>query len=154
MYTTFLSIHSYVRWLVLLFALMAVARGVSGLIARRPWLPGDETAGRWFVISLDVQALIGIVLYVFLSPFTIPAWTDLAGTMRNAPARFIAIEHVTGMIVALAFAHAGRVRIAKATNARRRHLLMVAFFGLALLAIAISIPWPGMPSGRPLFRGL
>jgi hypothetical protein len=35
----------------------------------------------------------------------------------------------------------------------RRHKLAAIFFGLALVAILATIPWPGMPAGRPLFRG-
>ena len=36
--------------------------------------------------------------------------------------------------------------------AARKPRLTAIFLGLALLAILASIPWPGMPSGRPLFR--
>jgi hypothetical protein len=29
----------------------------------------------------------------------------------------------------------------------------VIFFSLAMVVILLSIPWPGMPGGRPLLRG-
>lgn len=154
MYTAFLVIHSYVRWVVLLTGLIAVVRGISGVAGGRPWEQADESASRRFLNSLDAQATIGIILYVFLSPFTMEAWSDPAGTLRNAPLRFIAIEHQTGMIVGLALAHIGRERIRDASSPLRRHRLAAIFFGLAMVAILVSIPWPFMPGGRTLLRGI
>lgn len=153
MYTAFLVIHSYVRWLVLAAGVIAVLRAISGASGRRPWQPADEAAGRWFVMGLDVQALIGIAIYFFLSPFTMSAWSDMADTMRNGPLRLIVVEHEVGMIVALALAHIGRARIRKTADAARRHKLATIFFGLALLVVLLSIPWPFIPGGRALFRG-
>jgi hypothetical protein len=154
MYTAFLVIHSYLRWLVLLAGIFALVRGIAGVSGRRPWGPPDEAAGRWFVIGLDVQALIGFAIYFFLSPFTMSAWSDMADTMRNGPLRLIVVEHEVGMIVALALAHIGRARIRKTADLVRRHRLAVIFFGLALLVVLLSIPWPFMAGGRVLFRGM
>jgi hypothetical protein len=55
------------------------------------------------------------------------------------------------MLVALGLAHVGRVRIRKADISRRGKLAAI-FFGLALVAILASIPWPGVPNARPLLR--
>lgn len=153
MYTAFLIIHSYVRWLVLVAGLIAVVRAISGMTGRRPWQPADEAAGRWFVSSLDAQATLGIIIYLFLSPFTISGWGDMAETMRNGPLRFIVVEHQVGMFIGLALAHIGRVRVRKAADPARRHRLAAIFFGLALVVILLSIPWPFMEGGRALFRG-
>jgi hypothetical protein len=71
--------------------------------------------------------------------------------MGDSRLRFFLVEHTAGMIVALALAHIGSVRIRKASEARKRHRTAAIFFGLALLLILGSIPWPGMPAGRPLF---
>jgi hypothetical protein len=153
MYTAFLLVHSYLRWVVLLLGVLAVARGIAGASGRRPWLAADEAASRWFIISLDTQFLIGLVIYVFLSPFTMDAWSDMAGTMRNSALRLIVVEHEVGMIIGIALAHIGRARARKAADAVRRHKLTAIFFGLALVVIVLSIPWPFMPGGRALFRG-
>lgn len=58
------------------------------------------------------------------------------------------------MLAALVLAHVGRVRIRKAGDPRRKRRLALIFFGLALVAIVASLPWPGMATGRPLFRTL
>ena len=150
MYSGILLIHSWFRWVVLLLGLTAVARGVSR--AQRPWTPTDRSVGRWFSIALDVQFLLGALLYFVFSPFTTAAFGDFGAAMRNSGLRFWAVEHLFGMLVAIAFAHVGKSKIAKAPNDARRHRLAAIFYGLALLAIVFSIPWPGTLNGRPLFR--
>jgi hypothetical protein len=154
MYSAFLLIHSLLRWVVVIAGLVVIARAISGLTGRRDWQPGDAAGVRWFSMAVDVQFLIGLLLYVWLSPFIRDAWADMAATMRNAPLRFFAVEHVTGMLIGMALAHVGKSKIGKAANAAQKHKLAVIFFGLAMVAIVLSIPWPGMPGGRPLLRGL
>lgn len=151
MYDALLLAHSWLRWFVLITALVAIGRAIAGRRARARWQPADEAAGRWFIISLDVQLLIGLVLYFFLSPFTLSAWSNMAEAMRDPLARFMAVEHLFGMIGGAALAHIGRARIRKAPEVRR-HTTALIFFGLALVVIAASIPWPFMPASRPLFR--
>ena len=55
------------------------------------------------------------------------------------------------MVNAIALAHSGRGLVRKAPEHRRARLAAI-FYGLALVAILASIPWPGMSAGRPLFR--
>lgn len=104
-----------------------------------------------FVILLDLQMLVGLLLYFWLSPLTVAALQDFGGAMRSPMLRYFAIEHVVGMIIAIALAHIGRARVRKAPEHRRARTAAI-FYGLALAAILISIPWPGLPVGRPLFR--
>ena len=120
--------------------------------SKRSWTAKDELWGFLFTISLDIQMLVGLVLYIFLSPFTKIAFQDFGGAMANSSLRFWAVEHIAGMIIGIALAHVGRVKIRKAANDARRHRLAIIFFGLALVAIFASIPWPGMSVARPLFR--
>ena len=152
MYTTVLLLHSWLRWAILLAGLLALLRGLSAWGGGRPWTRADDRAGAMFVGLLDLQMLLGLVLYFLLSPVTTAALRDFGAAMGNAPMRFWAVEHLTGMIVGIALAHVGRARIKKATDAQRRHRTAAIFFGLALVAILVSIPWPGTPKVRPLFR--
>jgi hypothetical protein len=154
MYTALLTVHSYLRWLVLFTALIAVVRSLTGMAQHRPWTPADDGAARRFGIVLDVQMLIGLILYFFLSPFTMAAWNDIGAAMRDATLRFTVIEHQFGMLVAVVLTNIGRARIRKSGDSARRHRMALTFFGLALVIMLISIPWPGRPGGRELFRGL
>jgi hypothetical protein len=140
---------------VLLAGLVAAARGIAGWRIGRPWTLSDDRAGWWFVISLDVQMLLGLLLYFVLSPITGAALQDFSAAMSNSALRFWAVEHVFGMVIGIVLAHIGRARIRRAGqsgNDPRRHKLAAVFFTLALLAIIASIPWPGTPNGRPLGR--
>lgn len=153
MYPFVLGIHSLLRWAVLAAGIAAFGRALAAARGGREWTPADARAGLWFTIAVDVQLLVGLALYFGLSPLTQLAFADFGAAMGNAALRFWAVEHLFGMTVALALVHIGRIRIRKAAPARR-HKLAAIFFGLALLAILLTIPWPGMPAGRPLFRTL
>ena len=152
MYTFVLAVHSWLRWAVLIAGLAAVILAIAGALKRRAWTGADERIGRLFTISLDLQILIGLVLYFLLSPITRAALSDFGSVMGSSGLRFWAVEHAFGVLVAVAFAHAGRGRSKKLTDPVARHRAVAIFYGLALLALLISIPWPGTPNGRPLGR--
>lgn len=151
MYPLVLALHSWLRWVVLVLLLLALARAVAGR-GGRPWTAADNAAGKWLGIAFDIQFTLGLLLYIFLSPITRIAFTDFGGAMANSGLRFFAVEHVVGMFIAMALVHVGKAKIRKADAPARRHTLAMIFFGLALLVMLASIPWPGMPAGRPLFR--
>jgi hypothetical protein len=154
MYDALIVAHSWLRWVVLLLGAYAFARSAASRFTRRPWTPADDAAGRWFVISVDLQVLVGLLLYLFFSSFTMSAWRNMAGAMADAVIRFWAVEHLIGMLAATAFVHVGRVKIRKATDSPRKHFLAAIFFGLALVLMLASIPWPFSTAGRPMLRGL
>jgi hypothetical protein len=148
MYTLVLALHSWLRW----FALIAGVVAIYSVLSDRDSSGPADGWGLAFMIALDIQLLLGVLLYVALSPFTAEAMKDFGAAMRNPGLRFFAVEHVTLMLAAVVLAHAGRVlaRKAKTADARRMRLLMC--YGLAMLLMLLAIPWPGMASGRPLFR--
>ena len=150
MYTTVLILHSWLRW----FALVAVF-GVL-LAAIRGKVAGSQSiADRWgmfAMMALDLQLLLGLLLYLVVSPNMREIRAHFAEAMQNPQLRFWAVEHLTAMLVAVIVAHVGRVlaRKAKTNDSKRRRLL--ACFGVAAVALLLGTPWPGMPAGRPLFR--
>lgn len=152
MYSAVLLIHSWLRWIVLIAGIIAIARAFGARSRRRPWLPSDARAGMVFVSSLDLQMLLGLLLYFALSPFTREALTDFGAAMANPALRFWAVEHAFGMIVGVVLAHVGRARTKGARGDDRKHRAAMIFYTLALIAIVLSIPWPGMPNGRPMLR--
>jgi hypothetical protein len=133
MHAVLLFIHSLLRWFVLAAGLYAVARAFGR----------DGRAGRWFPILLDIQVLLGLILY-WLSPITSSAFANMRGAMQNSVTRFWVVEHVVSMLVALALAHIG---LARAKKGKRGVAIL---YLLALVMILIGIPWPPLPYGRPL----
>jgi hypothetical protein len=152
MYSSALWLHSLLRWAVLLAGVVVWFRAIAGYTAKRPWTPKDDLWGLLLTISADLQLLVGLVLYVFLSPITRIGVRNFAAAMQIPAARFFTVEHVLGMIIAIALIHVGRVKIRKTTDAARKHRLAMIFFGIAMVLLIISIPWPGMPVARPLLR--
>ena len=152
MYTTVLLVHSWLRWAVILLGFLAIIRAIIGGASRRPWTPFDDRVGLLFVISLDVQLLIGLVLYFALSPLTQAAMQDFGRAMEVSTLRFWGVEHVFGMVVGVFLAHRARARVRAITDAGRKHRVAAIFYSLAMVAVLASIPWPGTPNARPLFR--
>jgi len=152
MYSTALWLHSWLRWAVLLTGLVAWLRAIGGKTARRPWTPQDELWGLLLTISVDLQVFVGVVLYAFVSPIVRQGLRNFSVAMQISVVRFFMIEHAVGMIAAIALVHIARVKIRKAADADRKHRLAMVFYGIALVLMIISIPWPGLPVARPLFR--
>lgn len=152
MYSAALLTHSWLRWVVLLAGFLAIVRAFGGRTGRRSWMPADDRAGLIFITALDIQFLVGILLYFVLSPFTREALSDFGGAMKIPALRFWVVEHAFGMLVGVALAHVGRARTKSLRDDFRRHRAASIFYTLALIVILLSIPWPGMPNGRPLLR--
>lgn len=152
MYTAFLVLHSALRWLALALGVWSVAGAIAGVNGRRQWTPADDARGKWFVMSLDIQLLIGLALYFVLGPYFTLGINDVAGTMRAPQIRFFFVEHPFGMFAAIALAHVGRVKSRRVGDALQRHKAAAVFFGLSVLILLLSTPWPFTPGARAFFR--
>jgi heme A synthase len=153
MYTIVLLIHSWVRWIALVCgfgATMAALMGRTGDAASK-----ESAADRWgmfLILALDLQMLLGLVLYLGLSPNMKEILANFGEAMKNPATRFWAVEHITAMFAAVIVAHVGRVLARKAkTPASKRSRLLVCF-ALSTILMLAGMPWPGRPGGRVLFR--
>ncbi|MBN2470372.1 MAG: hypothetical protein JXN59_06590 [Anaerolineae bacterium] len=149
MHGLFLVLHSILRWVVLLAGLAAVIQGVRGWLGGREWTALDNRLGLVFTSVLDVQLLVGVILYI-VSPLIRLVFEDFGGAMGMTGLRFFAMEHVLLMVIAVVVAHVGRARIRRAPDAESKHKQAAIFFGLALVLVLAGIPWPFLPYGRPL----
>jgi drug/metabolite transporter (DMT)-like permease len=151
LYPTVLIIHSWLRWAALLSGAIATFNAFHHRAdtAERP------RGQRWdwvFMLSLDLQALFGLLLYFGLSPFTREAANNVGMAMRDPGLRFWAITHVAMMVVALVAVRAGRVFAMGEKTSRARRNGRFICFAVAVLAMVAGVPWPGLANGRPLFR--
>ena len=158
MYDIVLLLHSWLRWAVILTGILAVASALMPGPSSRPDVSGvEDPADKWglaFMISLDLQLLLGLLLYLVLSPVTAAILKDFGGAMKDPVSRFWAVEHVSTMLLAVVLAHVGRVLGRKAKTPASKRMRLLICFGISLLAILGGTPWPGMPAGRALFRGI
>ncbi len=153
-YTLALFVHSGLRWVILALAVLMIVRSFAAWRQRRAWHALDERLHVALVGLLDLQMLIGLVTYALLSPFVRAFWSDIAIAMKQSGLRFYGIEHVVAMVAAVAVLHIGRKRSMQSPNDAVRHRRVWTTTLAALAIIVLSIPWPGLPYGRPLFRGL
>ncbi len=147
MYLFLLSLHNILRWVVVLAGVVAIVRAFIGLSGKRPFTALDNRLSLAFTISLDVQVLLGLLLYGVFSPLTTGAFANFGAAMGDSDLRFWLVEHISVMIVALALAHIGRSRAKKAATDSAKYKQIAIFFTLAFLAILVATPW-----FRPLFR--
>lgn len=147
-YNITLILHNILRWVVLLGGIVAAVRAIVGWMGQRPWGAGDRQLGLLFTISMDIQVLLGLLLYFVLSPITTANFSNFGEAMGNADVRFFLVEHLALMLVALVLAHIGNSRAKKAGTDQARHRAAAIFFTLAVVAVLLAIPW----TGRPLLR--
>jgi hypothetical protein len=152
MYTIILALHSWIRWLAL-FAGVAATIAVSRDASSRGPTSQSDRFGVIFTAALDVQLLLGLLLYFVVSPNMAEIRAHFGEAMKDPVARFWAVEHITTMLGAVIAAHVGRVLGRKTADANSRRMKLFICYGIATLLMFIAVPWPGMRAGRPLFRG-
>jgi hypothetical protein len=152
MYLAVLTLHSYLRWIVVILAIAAVVRALSGWLGRKEWTALDRRLGVFFSSSMDLQLLLGLILYIFLSPSTRTAFQNFGAAMSNEVLRYWSLEHIGLMLVAVILVHVGGALSKRADEARIKHRQAAIFFGLAILVVLFAIPWPFLAYGRPLLR--
>lgn len=145
MYLTLLIIHNVLRWGVLLAGVYAITRAALGVINKRDFTKTDNKAQVFLIMFCHSQALLGLVLY-FVSP-VITAALNSGEVMKNSGLRFIAVEHIATMLIAIIIIQIGRSLSKKATDAAVKHKRALIWFSIGFLLILSRIPWYA-----PLFR--
>jgi uncharacterized membrane protein YozB (DUF420 family) len=150
MYVALLALHNILRWVVVVLAVLALVRAYRGWLGKRDWMPVDRKVGSFFAISMDIQLLLGLILYFFLSPLTRPVLEGQMGlVMGNQEMRFFGVEHIFYMILGVVFVHAGTILSRRAVEAVNKHKRAAILFSLVALVLLLGIPW-----WRPMIPGL
>jgi hypothetical protein len=144
MYTTILVLHSWLRWL-------ALGAGLAATISAARNQP--DRLGTILLSTLDLQMLLGLALYFFVSPNMAEIRAHFGESMKDPVARFWAVEHITTMFGAVIAAHVGRVLARRTADPNARRMKLFICYGIATVLMILAVPWPGMRAGRPLFRG-
>ena len=147
-----LALHNLVRWAILFAGFWAVINGCTGLLKRRSFSSKDNLSSLLFMIFCDIQLLLGLILMYSNNWFS--KMKDMGSLMKDGYSRFFVVEHGFMMILAWILVHIGKSAVKKAPE-EKKHKRMVIYFGIALILILISIPWPNKPLvGRGLFPSL
>jgi hypothetical protein len=95
---------------------------------------------------LSLQVVLGFVVYA-LSPLVRIGLSDLVAAMAVKELRFFAVEHITGMLIAVTLVHVSAMRVGRARTDRTRFREAAIWQTLTIASLLISIPW-----WRPLLR--
>ncbi len=142
-----LHAHSGLRWLVLLFLLIAIIKSFNGWFGKKPFQKSDNIVAIMLLSFTHIQALIGLVLY-FINGWSI-VFGNMSFAMKDATARFWSLEHLIVMLLAVALITVGRVKAKKATTDAAKHKKGALFYTLALLLII----WAGLIKPYAMGRG-
>ena len=132
--------HSILRWLVVLIALSVAGNMWWRYAKAAPWTGADRRAALIFTSALDIQFLLGIIVYA-VSPITREAMGHMADAMKSPTVRFFVAEHPMIMLFSLGLAHAGSSIARKAPTDRLKFLRAAGFFTLATGLMLWGIPW-------------
>ena len=147
-----LVIHNILRWAVLLFGVWAVFAALGAVVSKRAYKSSDNKVGLFFMISCDIQLLLGLILY-FTGMWFEKVKSGMGTVMKDPLERFFAIEHALMMIVAWLLVHVGRSMVKRGGSDAQKHKRTLIYFGIALVLILAMIPWPFRQLGiaRQLF---
>lgn len=148
MYSFVLGTHNIVRWLVILTGVVALVRCLRGLFGGAAWTPRERTSLSAYATLLGLQFILGLLLYVWLSPIPRTAFRDMAATMGNSDLRFFVVEHPVAMILAMVLAHVAVARTRKAATDAARFRIAAILVTLSLVLVFVMTPWdrPMIPS--------
>jgi hypothetical protein len=142
--------HNILRWAVLLFGVWTLLNAITGIINKRYFTGTDNKVNLFFMISCDIQLLLGLVLYFNNGWFTMLK-SNTKEVMKDSTLRFFAMEHFIMMVIAWLLVHVGRSMVKRAGTDGAKHKKSFIYFGIALIIILAMIPWPFRQMGRALF---
>lgn len=140
-YTFFLFLHSWIRWFILIVGLLAIVFSLMGWTGKKPFTSRDNGISAGFMGLLHLNLLIGLILYIFLSPYTQSAFNDFGAAMKDSTKRFWAVEHILVNIIAIAVAQVGRIKAKKAVSDIAKHKTTFIFYTIAFILLLSRIPW-------------
>lgn len=142
MYSAVLIVHSLLRWVVLVLAVLVTVRAFLGVRGGKPFEERDAKLGGAFVGAVHTQVLLGLALHLALSPITSAAMANMGVAMRDKALRFWAVEHLSMGILVAVLVTVARVRAKRGADDLAKHRRALVGYGTVLLIILAMIPWP------------
>ncbi len=154
LYSALLQFHSVWRWFAFVLPLVVLQRSARASLVRAPYAPIDRKLALATTIALDVQLLVGLVLWSGVSPLGLSQFGATPGLMKNAVLRYWAVEHGAMMVLAVGAFHGISASAKKLTDDGAKHKRMAIACAVVVVLVLVNMPWPGRPFGRPLMPGM
>lgn len=120
------SIHSFWRWIVLVAAVVALAGAFVGWFGSLPPSLTLRRLGTLYVGALDLQIVIGIVIWIGEQRWLLPG--------------FHRAEHPATMLLAAVVAHVGQVLARRSTSPTGAARTLAIALLVSLVLVVIGIP--------------
>jgi len=137
-----LHLHNFLRWVIIFFIVIAIFQALGKKA-------GLQKTSLWLLIAAHTTLLIGLYQY-FTSAvgFKLIQQYGFGEVMKDSAMRFWAVEHITGMLIAI-------ILITIARGKAKRGGYPAALYIVALLIIIAVVPWPFREAiARPWFPGM
>ena len=125
------------------------------MTGNKPFTAGDKKTGLFLMIAAHMMLLIGLYQW-FAGPWglhNIQA-VGMKTVMHDNGLRFWAVEHLTGMLIAIILITIGRGSAKKNISDKAKHSRSFWFYLIAFIIIIATVPWPFREVARPLFPGM
>lgn len=119
------GLHSFNRWLIIALAVIVTLVSGWGYFARRPYTLLEDRLGLLYVVLLDIQILLGILLF-------------LLGRLSQS-----SVLHALIMLTAIAIAHVGRARARRVDVPAAKHVMQTLGTFLSLVIIGGGLMFVG-----------
>lgn len=137
LYMIFKEFHNLARWLILALAVITLLSFMYGHFTKKIFGKSDNLTCLLYMIFCDIQLLVGLVLYIYLSPNT----NQFDFDMSNSASRFQTVEHPLTMLIAIIFVHVGRSAVKKASSDDAKFKKGLIWFSLSLIFMLLRMPW-------------
>lgn len=135
MYNGMLHAHSGLRWLVVIFLVLAIIKSFAGWFGKKDFNKSDNLIALLLLSFTHLQFIIGVVMY-FISPKVI----SIGDAMKDSASRFWAMEHGVTLLIAIILITVGRVKSKKAENSIDKFKKGAIFYTIAFVLIL----WAGL----------
>src|ERR1044072_2051224 len=131
MYKGLLDLHNVLRWAILILLLVAIVQAFGKNA-------GLRKSSLWLMICAHITLLVGLYQWFFGQlGLKMIQNAGFSVVMKYSASRFWAVEHITGMLIAIILITIARGK-AKVLNYKAASWLYI----IALLIILVTIPWP------------
>jgi hypothetical protein len=118
--------HSGWRYIVILVAIAAFVKLLVGLLTNSKWGALDQRLAASFPMVMDIQLLLGLILWIVRQQWTIALPTRTW-------------EHPVTMILAIVVAHVGWSRVKKSNESANKFRTGVIYDAISGLLLAIGV---------------
>lgn len=142
------------RWVILLLLLINILNHFSG--ATKPLVAKDKKLSLFLLISAHITLLVGLYQYFFGKfGFNLIGEYGMGEVMKTSALRFWAVEHITGMLVAITLITVAHTTLKKSISGVNKRKKVGFLLLLALIIILLVVPWPFRENiARPWFPGM